>query len=159
MQVKQAFRDLNVTTSVIPGGCTYYMGLDVAIYKPLKRRIGELADLHRVEHRERWSNGCYTVGDRRILLTRWVGQAWGEVHAQQSSLIRQTFRKLGLSLAVDGSEDHEISVKKKSNIEVGDWKLAQEMPGEEPEAMDKDYVNNGERFFYDLDSDGETEGQ
>ena len=124
MQVKQAFRDLNITTSFIPAGCTGYVQvLDVAINKPLKNRISQLADLHYDEHFDKWHKGSYTVGDRRILLTKWVGQAWREFHAQQASLITSTFRKLGLSLAVDGSEDAEISVKDIPDIEVGDWRL------------------------------------
>ena len=41
-----------------------------------------------------------------------------------SELIRQTFRKLGLSLAVDGSEDAELSIRDLLGIVVGDWRLA-----------------------------------
>lgn len=45
MQVKTPFLDLSITTSFIPSGCTgYIQALDVAINKPLKDRIGDLAD-------------------------------------------------------------------------------------------------------------------
>lgn len=42
------------------------------------------------------------------MLTKWVGQAWRELHAEKSDLICQKFRKLGLSLAVDGSKDAAV---------------------------------------------------
>ena len=149
MQVKQAFRDLNITTSFIPAGCTGYVQvLDVAINKPLKNRISQLADLHYDEHFEKWSKGSYTVGEHRILLTKWVGQAWRELHAQQGPLISNTFRKLGLSLAVDGSEDAEISVKDIPDLEVGDWRLSsdQEDVQEVEEVIESTTVETNEGF-------------
>lgn len=54
------------------------------------------------------------------MLTKWVGQAWQELHIEKNELICQTFRKLGLSLAVDGSEDRELSIKDLPGIVVGD---------------------------------------
>ena len=38
-------------------------------------------------------------------------------------MIRQTFRKLGLSLTINGSEDNEIRVKDIPSLQVGDWHL------------------------------------
>ena len=38
-------------------------------------------------------------------------------------MIRQTFRKLGLFLVIDGFEDHEIKVKDIPNLQIGDWHL------------------------------------
>lgn len=57
------------------------------------------------------------------MLTKWVGQAWRELHANQGELIRQRFRKLGLSFAVNGSEDAELSIRDLAGIVVGDWKF------------------------------------
>ena len=92
--------------------------LDVSINKPLKNRISELADMSYEKNLEKWENGKYTVGDQRIMLTHWVGQAWREMHQQNTDLIRQTLRNVGLSLAVDGSEDHELKIKDIPNQEV-----------------------------------------
>lgn len=50
------------------------------------------------------------------MVTKWVGQAWRELHAEQSHLIIKAFRKVGLSLAVDGFEDSELYVKDISDI-------------------------------------------
>lgn len=148
--MKQTFRDLNITTSFVPSGCTGYVQvIDVAIDKPLKNRIGELADLHYDQHSDKWNKGSYTGGDRRIILTKWVGQAWRELHAEHAPLIRQTFRKLGLSLAVDRSEDSELSIKDIPNVEVGDWKLlaGQEDIQEVEEPRDEEVGNVQERLL------------
>lgn len=125
---------MNITTSFIPSGCTGYVQvLDVAINKPLKDRISELADLSYEENLQKWENGKYTVGDRRVMLTHWVGQAWRELHKDNGDLIRQTFRKLGLSLTVDGSEDTELKIRDLPNIEVGDWHLEEDEEEVQPD--------------------------
>ena len=105
--------------------------LDVAVNAPLKARISELADISYDENFAQWEKGLYTVGDRRVMLTKWVGQAWRELHAEKSDLIRSTFRKLGLSLAVDGSEDVELSIKDLPGMEVGDWRLTTDQVNEQ----------------------------
>lgn len=80
-------------------------------------------------------------------------------------MIQQTFRKLGLSLAIDGSEDKEISIKDMPNIEVGDWKLKDpgdddkqdvqesEIEGEEDEdgRMELEERNNASRSCRELE--------
>ena len=57
------------------------------------------------------------------MLTEWVSQAWREFYKNsiKSELIRKTFRQVGLSLAVDGSEDHELWIKYIPDVQVGDW--------------------------------------
>ena len=122
--VKQAMKELNIIPSFVPAGCTGYVQvLDVAINKPLKHRIEQQANAHYEQNFKEWKAGQYSVSDRRVMLTKWVGQAWTELHKDHGELIRQTFRRVGLSLAVDGSEDREIKVKDIPDIEVGDWHL------------------------------------
>ena len=55
------------------------------------------------------------------MLTKWVGQAWEDTHKTHGHVIRRTFRQLGLSLAVDGSEDQELSIRDLPGMEIGDW--------------------------------------
>lgn len=50
-----------------------------------------------------------------------MGEAWDWLHAEKSHLIINFFRHVGISLAIDGSEDSEIRVKGLENLEVGDW--------------------------------------
>jgi len=65
--------------------------------------------------------GKFTVGDRRVLLTKWVGQAWEEMHQEDGDMIRQAFEQVGLGLPVDGSQDHKIKIKDFPKVQVGDW--------------------------------------
>ena len=43
------------------------------------------------------------------------------MHNKNGYLIQRTFRKLGLSLAPDGSEDARINIKDLPDITIGDW--------------------------------------
>src|SRR5271165_2347118 len=71
-----AFKNINCTCSFIPGGTTGYIQVcDVAINKPLKDRIAEQAELHYDQHKQKWIEGKYSVGERRVMLTKWVSQA------------------------------------------------------------------------------------
>ena len=131
-EVKKVFKEVNCTTSFIPSGCTgFVQPLDVAVNKPLKNCIKELLEIHYDGHMDKWKEGSYSVGDRRIMITKWVGQAWREFHAEQSHVIVKTFRKVSLSLTIDGSKDHELHVKDIQDIQVGDWTLEKEIPLDE----------------------------
>ena len=117
---KQVFKGLNCTTSFVLSGCIGFVQvLNVAINKPLKNRIKELSEIHYDNHIDKWKNGNYSIGDCRIMVTHWVGQAWRELHAEQSHLIIKAFTKVSLSLAVDGSKDVELHVK-----DIATYKLA-----------------------------------
>jgi hypothetical protein len=82
-QIRDEFKKLNVTLSLIPGGCTGYVQvLDVAINSLLKAIIKELEEIHIDQNLEKWNNNEYSIEDRRILLTQWVGEAWLRIHAK-----------------------------------------------------------------------------
>ena len=61
----------------------------------------------------------FTAGERRILLTKWVGEAWQEISQNKDMTVR-SFRKCGISVAVDGSEDFEINLEGIEDYEVGE---------------------------------------
>ena len=65
------------------------------VNRSLKERIKELADQYIDEHEREWVEGKYSVGQRRVLLTKWVGQAWEDIHAKDSDMIRQAFQQVG----------------------------------------------------------------
>jgi hypothetical protein len=88
----------------------------------LKARIEDLADQYIDEHEVEWVEGKYSVSDRRVLLTKWVGQAWEDMHAEDGEMIRQAFKYVGLGLPIDSSQDHDIKIKDFPDVRVGNWK-------------------------------------
>ena len=71
------------------------------------------------EHERELVAGRYSVGQRRVFLTKWVGQAWEDMQAKDNDMIRQAFQQVGLGLRIDGSRDHKIKIKDFPNVEVG----------------------------------------
>ena len=52
-----------------------------------------------------------------MLITKWVGQAWEELSQDKDMTIR-AFRKCGVSVASDGSDDFCISIEGLSDYTV-----------------------------------------
>ena len=114
-----------------PGGTTGFVQVcDTVVNRSLKNRIEELADQYIDKNEKEWVEGKYSVGQRRVLLTKWVGQAWEDMHAEDSDMIRLAFKQVGLGLPVDGSQDHEIKIKDFPEVQVGNWKDWQPIRGE-----------------------------
>ncbi|RPB02545.1 DDE-domain-containing protein [Choiromyces venosus 120613-1] len=113
----------NITPSLIPGGCTgLVQPLDVSVNKPFKELMRDLTDerifqLESVAEFEKWM-----VGDRRVMTTECVGDAFRQFHQEKGEVIRRSFRKVGLSLPIDGCLDHELAIKGFKNLEIGDWR-------------------------------------
>jgi hypothetical protein len=138
-QLRDAFTKLHVTLSIIPGGCTGYVQvLDVLINKLIKQYIEEYEDLWVEQNFELWQSGKWSIGDRRVLMTHWVAQAFERVHMEHKDAIIACFKNVGLSLAVDGSEDHLLKVRDCPNLTVGDWQKAPEGTAENPAMIDED---------------------
>ena len=45
-----------------------------------------------------------------MLITKWVGQVWQEISADNEMVIR-SFKKCGISVLIDGSEDDGIHIQ------------------------------------------------
>jgi len=138
-ELRDTFAKLKVTLSLIPGGCTGYVQvLDVLINKLIKQYIEEYEDLWVEQNFELWQSGKWSIGDRRVLMTHWVAQAFERVHVEHKDAIVACFKNVGLSLAVDGSEDHMLKVRDCPNLTVGDWQKAPEGTAENPAIIDED---------------------
>ncbi len=94
-RLRQILKDLNTTTSIIPGGCTGYVQvLDVSVNKIIKDLIKQFEEDHYDANPEEWKAGSYSKGDRRVLLTQWVGKAWETLHSKYTETIIKTFRQV-----------------------------------------------------------------
>ena len=93
----------------------------MAINKPLKDWIAELAKIYYDAYEEQWIKNKYSVSDRQVMLVSWVAQAWDDLHKYDSKSIRQAFRDVGLALPIDGSQDNKIKIKDLPDIQVGNW--------------------------------------
>ena len=49
---------------------------------------------------------------------KWVGQTWESIHHELQHTIQQSFRKCGITVAIDGSEDHVINIRGLDNYRV-----------------------------------------
>jgi hypothetical protein len=53
-------------------------------------------------------------------MTHWVTQVFKRVYIEHKDMIIACFKNIGLSLAVDGSEDYMLKVQDCPNLTVGD---------------------------------------
>ena len=104
--VQSHFTSRSTTTVYVPPGCTSIVQpLDVSVNAPFKAIVSRLANDHCAQNLS-----AYVQGERRVLLTKWVGQAWEEVSANKQ-MIQRTFRKCGISVPIDGSADGDIQLE------------------------------------------------
>ena len=93
------------------GGCTSLVQpLDVSFNKPFKAAVEHLATQHMRDNLNAYVRNEISASVRRILFTKWVGQAWEEVSSDEEMVVR-SFRKVGIALPIDGSEDSAIHIK------------------------------------------------
>ena len=69
-----------------------------------------------VTYLDDYVQGRISASDRRIVFTKWVGKAWEEISDKKEMIIR-SFKKCGISIDVDGSEDDQVNIE---GLEVGE---------------------------------------
>ena len=98
-------------TSLVPPGCTSHVQVvDVLINKPFKDKICCLFEDHLDKNLGQYVDGKINASQRRVLMTKWVDGAWSKVGKMKGSIIR-SFKKCGLSVALDGSENDEFMIE------------------------------------------------
>jgi len=110
----------------------------MSINKPLKELVRDIIarkifDLESAADFEKW-----TVGDRRIMITHCVGEAFDQFSTIKANLISRSFRKTGLSLPLDGCLDSELDIKGFTNLEIGNWREDFVLPDERADVHDED---------------------
>ena len=95
----------------VPPGCTSRVQVvDVLINKPFKDELRSLFEDHLDKNLDQYVDGKINASQRRVLMTKWVGEAWSKVGKMKDSIIR-SFKKCGLSVALDGSEKDEVNIQ------------------------------------------------
>ena len=118
--VKQSFAECNTTPVYVPPGTTgLVQPLDVVFNAPFKEVVSCLSNQHMHDNLEAYVHGSIPATDRRLLFTKWVGQAWEETAAKHAMVVR-AFRKCGISLPIDGSQDSEINIKELNHYTVNE---------------------------------------
>ncbi len=93
--------------------------MDVSVNKPFKVAIEQLATDDMKDNLDDYVNGKINASARRVLFTKWVGQAWEQISSDENMVIR-SFRKVGIGLAADGSEGNEIHIEGLPGYQVDD---------------------------------------
>jgi hypothetical protein len=57
-------------------------------------------------------------------MTHWIAKVFERVHLEHKDAIITCFKNIGLSFAVDSSEDHLLKVRDCLNLTVSDWQRA-----------------------------------
>ena len=103
--------ECNTSITYVPGGCTSLVQpVDVSFNKPFKSAVERQATQHMQENLDSYVHGRINASARRVLFTKWVGQAWEEVSADKEMIVR-SFKKCGISVPIDGSEDDQIHIQ------------------------------------------------
>ena len=100
---------------------------------------------HLEEHLELYVEGKLSASQQGILMTNWVGQSWKK---------NRSFKKCGLSVALNGSENAQVSIDGIPNYEMPPWFVEEEFKWlDDDEGEDKDASENDENNKFDLLTD------
>ena len=99
----------HTSVTYVPGGCTSLVQpVDVSFNKPFKSAVERQATQHMQENLDAYVYGRINASARRVLITKWVGQAWEEVCVDKE-MIARSFRKYGISVPIDeGLDDYAV---------------------------------------------------
>lgn len=102
-----------------PGTTSLVQPVDVVFNAPFKAAVDKLATEHLHNNVDAYLTGKMCASERRLLLTKWIGQAWEEVSSNKEMVCR-SFKKCGISVAIDGSEDDQIHIEGLEDYSVED---------------------------------------
>lgn len=118
-KVKDTFKHARTTPAIIPGGCTSLIQpLDVSINKSFKQYLEDASQEHFFENTDSWMEGKVSAKERRILMAKWVGDAWDKIAQNHIDSVKRSFAKCGIALPQDGTRDSEINIEGLPNYQV-----------------------------------------
>ena len=112
----------NCNTEVVfvpPGATSLVQPVDVIFNAPFKAAVDKLATEHLHDNVDKYLKGEMCANERRVLLTKWIGQAWEEA-SSKNEMVRRSFTKCEISVAIDGSEDAQINIEGLADYSVED---------------------------------------
>ena len=113
--------------------------------KPFKNYVRELFQKHIDENLKVYIEGILYVTKRRILITKWLVDAW-EKRKKQPDMIKHSSLKCGLSNNLDGTEDDQTKIRV-----IVDYKMSsteREFP-----LLEDDEESGSETKFTEVDAD------
>lgn len=116
--VRTKLKELRTDLAVIPGGLTSMLQpLDVSLNKPFKDNVRRLYAEWMAEGDHAMTPGGKIKKPSVELLCAWVMEAWAMISPE---IIVRSFKKTGISNALDGTEDDVVHDGDGDNAEAGD---------------------------------------
>ena len=130
-QIKKKLKKKDyILSAVIPGGCTGILQpLDTTVNKPFKELLRVETETYMDEREDReGENYKWTTSDKRIIVIFIVVAAWERFCTTKQELVWKAFKNVGLSISLDGIEDHLLAIKgyEHGKPEIGDWSRVEE---------------------------------
>ena len=94
--------------SVSPGCTSRVQVVEVLINKPFKDEVCSLFEDHLDKNLDQHIDGKINASQRRVLITKWISEAWSKVEKMKDSIMRSFSC---LSVALDGSENDEVNIE------------------------------------------------
>lgn len=109
-EFKEYLKSKNTTVWHGPPGMTdVWQPVDAGAGKMMKDLIAKEYDLYMADedNLDRWEKGTIPIGDRRILITQWVGKAYEKLCTEQE-YIHRLFQRTSCLITADGTDDELI---------------------------------------------------
>ena len=74
--------------NVLPGCTSRVQIVHVLLNKPFKDEVRSLFEDHLDKNLDQYLDGKINVSQRRVLMTKWVGEAWSKVGKMKDSIVR-----------------------------------------------------------------------
>ena len=82
----------------------------MSIKKPFKDAVRTQFEKHLNGNLTLYTEGKMPASEQRVVLTRWVGNAWDHI-CSNTEMVKRSFKKCGIHVNIDGSENALVHFK------------------------------------------------